>query len=172
MRRNPGKARDAMRRWRERHPSEHNEDSRAYYAKHREALAAYFARYQRTHLALRRALAARRRARKVAASGIHYSAAQWIALVKFWGGRCAYCGNSGPLEADHRVPLARGGANDIGNILPACAGCNQRKHVMTEDDFRVRMRQEGRGLRPQLRPALCPKHRKEQPGDQEERQQS
>src|SRR5207244_7216586 len=95
----------------------------------REALAKYFSEYQRTHRDLRRALAARRRARKVAAAG-RYSVAQWHALARFWLGRCAYCGSEGPLEADHRVPLARGGSNLDGNNLPACGPCNCRKEAM------------------------------------------
>jgi 5-methylcytosine-specific restriction endonuclease McrA len=37
------------------------------------------------------------------------------------------------------VPLARGGTNFIDNILPACRGCNARKHTMTEEEFRARL---------------------------------
>ena len=167
IRHNPDRARAAMRRWRERHPTEHNEDSRAYYARHREALAKYFSEYQRTHRDLRRALAARRRARKVAAAG-RYSVAQWHALARFWLGRCAYCGSEGPLEADHRVPLARGGSNLIDNILPACGPCNRRKYAMTEAEFLERLRRDGHRVRPRLRPGLCPKHEKHQSGDEQD----
>ena len=63
--------------------------------------------------------------------------AQWLALVGSRGGLCAYCGASGPLEADHRIPLSRGGSNDITNILPACVRCNRSKHARTETEFRA-----------------------------------
>jgi len=130
-----------MRRWRNRHPSDHSEDSRSYYRRHRERLARYFAEYQRTHADLRRQLAARRRARKLEAAG-SFTVAEWRALVEVWGGRCAYCGERAPLEVDHRVPLARGGNNSIDNILPACGRCNRRKHAMSEREFRARLAAE------------------------------
>jgi len=47
-------------------------------------------------------------------------------------------GETAPLQADHRIPLARGGTSTIDNIAPACARCNARKHLMTEDEFRAR----------------------------------
>jgi len=50
---------------------------------------------------------------------------------------CNYCSLIGPLEQDHRVPLARGGTNWIENILPACRACNASKHLLTEDEFRA-----------------------------------
>jgi 5-methylcytosine-specific restriction endonuclease McrA len=55
---------------------------------------------------------------------------------------------TGALEPDHRVPLARGGANSIENILPACPRCNQRKALLTEGEFRARLEQEKRDLSP------------------------
>jgi 5-methylcytosine-specific restriction endonuclease McrA len=63
-------------------------------------------------------------------------------LATTHGGRCAYCGLVRPLHADHREPLERGGSSDIANILPACARCNLRKHLMTEDEFRARLAAE------------------------------
>jgi 5-methylcytosine-specific restriction endonuclease McrA len=38
--------------------------------------------------------------------------------------------------------LARGGSNAIDNILPACSACNQRKHLLTEAEFRARLARE------------------------------
>jgi 5-methylcytosine-specific restriction endonuclease McrA len=70
-------------------------------------------------------------------------AAEWIALVEAHGNRCACDGAPGPLHTDHRVPLAWGGTNEITNILPACARCNLRKHLMTEEEFRARLAQSG-----------------------------
>ena len=144
MRRNPGKAREAMRRWRQRHPEKHNAQGRDYYARHKQSLASYFATYIRTHRELRQAIRARRRSRELAAEGNH-TTEQWLALLRTYGHRCAYCDAAGPLEPDHRIPLARGGTNYIENIVPACRRCNTRKRLLTEDEFRARLAAENHG---------------------------
>lgn len=41
--------------------------------------------------------------------------------------RCAYCGCSGDLEIEHVVPISKGGEHHLGNIVPACTGCNSSK---------------------------------------------
>ena len=104
-------------------------------------LAPYFAAYIRAHRELRQAIRARRRARELAAEGSH-TTAEWIALLEEHGYRCTYCGTDGPLEPDHRIPLARGGTNYIENILPACRRCNTRKRLLTEAEFRARLAAE------------------------------
>ena len=48
---------------------------------------------------------------------------------------CAYCGKALPLHRDHKIPLTRGGANDITNIVPACRSCNCRKGTRTSAEF-------------------------------------
>ena len=133
-----------MRRWRRRHPAEHNAEGRDYYARHKERLAPYFATYIRTHRELRQAIRARRRSRELAAEGNH-TTEQWLALLQTYGYRCTYCGADGSLEPDHRIPLARGGTNYIENIVPACRRCNTRKRLLTEDEFRARLAAENRG---------------------------
>lgn len=140
MKRNPEKARAAMRRWRARHPDVHAARTRARYAHDPKRFQ------ERTDAspnrsAVRRAMHQRRRARLIGA-GPHFTAAEWIALVEGHGGRCAYDGAPPPLHADHRLPLERGGTNEIANILPACARCNLRKHLMTEEEFRARLAAE------------------------------
>jgi 5-methylcytosine-specific restriction endonuclease McrA len=140
IRRNPEKAREAMRRWRARHRELHAARTRARYARDPK-------RFQEridaspNRRAVRRAMWQRRRARLLGA-GPSFAAAEWIGLVQAHDGRCAYCGKLRPLHADHRVPLERGGKNEIANILPACAPCNLRKHLMTEDEFRARLAAE------------------------------
>lgn len=42
------------------------------------------------------------------------------------GRRCTYCGG-GCETVDHVVPLARGGTNYEGNLVPACRRCNSSK---------------------------------------------
>lgn len=148
MKRFPERAREAMRRWRAAHPAEHAEDSRTYYERNREKRLVKMAQYHAEHPEVVRAKSQAYRARKAEAEG-RFGSAEWLTLVELYGGRCAYCGAAGPLEADHRIPLARGGSNEIENILPACRRCNARKHLMTEAEFRARLAdEEGRASKP------------------------
>jgi hypothetical protein len=105
LKRNAEKARQTVRRWRIAHPEEHNEKNRLYYARHREERLAHTALYHREHPEVNRARWQNYRARKREAEG-SFKAAEWLALVAKHGGRCAYCGEAGALEADHRIPLA------------------------------------------------------------------
>lgn len=62
--------------------------------------------------------------------------ATWAALVKRHQYRCYYCKTSTlALVREHRVPLAVGGSNHIGNIVPACTPCNSRKGTLTDVEF-------------------------------------
>jgi 5-methylcytosine-specific restriction endonuclease McrA len=71
-------------------------------------------------------------------AGMHFTAAEWLALVERFAGACAYCGRPGNLEADHVIPISRGGTNDIQNILPACRACNRSKGPRTLEEFLAR----------------------------------
>lgn len=51
--------------------------------------------------------------------------------------RCQYCGATSPdvlLEIDHINPVAKGGDNDITNLLTACQACNSGKSDKTLDE--------------------------------------
>jgi 5-methylcytosine-specific restriction endonuclease McrA len=75
----------------------------------------------------RRARAARRRTRRVAAVVNDLTAAQWAAIKAAWPG-CAYCGATGvPLQRDCVMAISRGGRYTIDNVVPACATCNASK---------------------------------------------
>ena len=57
---------------------------------------------------------------------------QWLDLQIRDGFRCRYCQKycEPPvdyLQIDHVIPLSRGGANTIENIVPACRACNRSK---------------------------------------------
>jgi 5-methylcytosine-specific restriction endonuclease McrA len=131
-----------MRRWRLRHPElnrqRNREQKRALYARDPEAAKARLAAYYAEHPEKLRAKDHRYRSRRRLAEG-HFTAEEWISLIAQYGGACGYCGETGPLQADHRVPLMRGGTNYIENIIPACARCNQRKHAAGEQEFRERL---------------------------------
>src|SRR5713101_5359321 len=96
IKRNAQKAREAMRRWRIAHPDEHNAKNRLYYARHRDERLAQSAAYHREHPEIGLARWQNYRARKRAAVG-SFTPAEWLALVEQYGGRCAYCGEGGPL---------------------------------------------------------------------------
>jgi 5-methylcytosine-specific restriction endonuclease McrA len=69
----------------------------------------------------------RRRATKNASNG-HFTAEKFDALCSDYGYACLCCGATDRrLEADHVVPLTKGGSDSIGNIQPLCGECNRRK---------------------------------------------
>ena len=82
--------------------------------------------YLRKHPEVGAEKSRRRRAVEHAARVEPFTPAQWQAVVRFYGGGCAYCGADWE-HVDHVVPLARGGAHALANLVPACAPCNLSK---------------------------------------------
>jgi hypothetical protein len=75
----------------------------------------------------------KRRAAKYAGRG-NFTAQEFKELCEKYGNRCLRCGDTeAVLEADHVVPLTRGGSDDISNIQPLCGYCNRRKFVEIVD---------------------------------------
>jgi len=105
------------------------------------------AAYHKAHPEVLRAKGNAYRARARAAEG-QFTSAEWTALVTRYDGKCAYRGEVGPIQVDHRTPLSRGGANSIDNILPACRKCNTEKGQLTEAEFRARLAAEQGQPRP------------------------
>jgi len=66
-------------------------------------------------------------------------ATRWQLLERD-GFRCVYCGgtpiyNAVVLQADHIVPLSKGGSNKMSNVVTACSDCNYAKcadHLVPE----------------------------------------
>lgn len=79
---------------------------------------------------------AARRARKLGAAGTH-TKKQVQLVYKNQRGKCACCKLplNGKYHADHVIPLARGGSNDIGNIQVLCPPCNLSKKDRDPIDF-------------------------------------
>ena len=69
----------------------------------------------------------RRRAAKLAAPRVDFTAAEWEQLKQQYHNQCAYCDATVSLTQDHIVPLSKGGSHTLTNILPACQSCNSRK---------------------------------------------
>ncbi len=62
----------------------------------------------------------------------------WKSLLRRFRFRCFYCRvklTKRNRSLDHKIPLVRGGTNDIANLVPSCLRCNQRKNVQTADEF-------------------------------------
>lgn len=59
-------------------------------------------------------------------------------------GSCAYCGEylNGKYHIDHKVPVSRGGTNDLENLQFTCARCNIVKQAMTHEEFLVSKRRK------------------------------
>jgi len=76
----------------------------------------------------------------------------WAGLVRVWhgfGGCCAYCRTPVPLsalQAEHVIPLSRGGDNGLNNILPSCAPCNSDKRDLLLHEWNTDRKR--RGLKP------------------------
>jgi 5-methylcytosine-specific restriction endonuclease McrA len=75
----------------------------------------------------------KRRAARHASPG-SFTAEEFEALCEQYGNRCLACGDTeAALEADHVVPLTRGGSDEIGNVQPLCGVCNRKKFVSVID---------------------------------------
>jgi hypothetical protein len=88
-----------------------------------------------------RVIKSRRRAKKAGNGGSH-TVAQWRMLCEAWEWSCVYCGcfiTERSAHQDHRVPIARGGSDDISNIAVSCKNCNMRKHTLTDVEFLAKL---------------------------------
>lgn len=75
----------------------------------------------------RKARAARRRSRRVAAASNDLTSEHWLAIRLAWAG-CAYCGTTtAALQRDCVLPISRGGRYTLDNVVPACRSCNTSK---------------------------------------------
>ena len=113
---------------------------RAYYDQNREQVIARstgWAENNREKVKQFKANNRRKRRAEKHASRDSFTAKEFEELCERYGNKCLSCGSMGVvLEADHVVPLTRGGSDDISNMQPLCGSCNRRKFVDTVD-YRV-----------------------------------
>lgn len=133
--RNPDKQRAITKRWQKNNPG-----YRSPFSLDRErANQAWRAMYER-NAEREKTRASNKRAKKAAIPGTH-TEEEWLAVVRSFGGRCAYCGaDDKPLTRDHAVPVSRRRlkpTNGIENIVPACGPCNFSKKTKTPKEFRT-----------------------------------
>lgn len=148
---NPDLVRGYSRQAREADRAAYNARQAQWRERHRVRLKDYRIEFMKTwdpEGVRRRAYLHRRRARKKGNPGsVGVSRWDWMRLVNRYGGRCAYClTRCGDLHMEHVIPVARGGRDAIGNILPACQSCNQSKSRSLLIEWRVRRRKAGAPL--------------------------
>lgn len=134
--------------WRLRNP----DSVRRYEEKHRSDLFVRFRRRLQARGWRRRhpETGLERRKARAAAPGPGWTDSQWLALKLHYapGGRCLACERRGPLQADHVMPIAMGGRNEIANIQPLCRQCNRNKGTYwieyrpDEGEFARKMQEE------------------------------
>jgi len=125
---------ECQRRYRQEHKGEVTECHHQYNREHKGEIAEQHRRYAQEHPEIIRTAIAERRAR-VANAGGHFTVKEFKTLCEAYENKCAYCKRELPLGPDHKIPLSRGGSNNIENIVPACKRCNNTKHTKTFDEF-------------------------------------
>jgi 5-methylcytosine-specific restriction endonuclease McrA len=111
-RQNKDKVNKRARRWAENHPEKAKEVARSWVKRNPEKATAFYHKY---------------RTERTKAGGT-YTATEWKALVKRYGGKCLCCGRDDvKLTADHVVPVSKGGTSNIDNLQPLCQTCNSKK---------------------------------------------
>lgn len=58
---------------------------------------------------------------------------------KIYSSPCFYCGSTERIEADHIIPVSRGGNTSIGNLISCCRSCNAKKSNMLITEWRYRI---------------------------------
>lgn len=113
-----------------------NDSASDYREKNRQRLREAQARYRAEKPEIVSANNRNRKAKKKKAVGRH-TAAELRELLARQKNRCAICDCdlSAGKHADHMLPIARGGSNDIGNIQWLCPPCNLFKATYTMEEL-------------------------------------
>jgi 5-methylcytosine-specific restriction endonuclease McrA len=115
---------EQLRHWRE-HPSDRAAHDRQW------AQASWWLEYQiKPDLRLyHREKSKRRKAQNRGQTPVQIPVAALRQRFNEFGNCCAYCGTGGDMQIEHVEPISKGGAHDIGNIVPACWPCNASKRL-------------------------------------------
>ena len=132
-RENPEKAKASVKKWRENNQEGLFEYGRNRRKRDRERINENNRRWKKENPVKIRALNHRRKTNRTKAGG-NYTAAEWNALVKHYGGKCLCCGRDDvTLTVDHIIPVSKGGTSNIDNLQPLCLSCNAGKRDNTID---------------------------------------
>lgn len=103
-----------------------------WYIKNRDEVLLNSEIYRKSHPEAEKAKKAKYRSGKTMAGG-SFTAMQFIALCRKCHNKCLRCKRHRKLEADHVIPVSKGGTSNIENIQPLCRSCNARKGTKTTD---------------------------------------
>ncbi|MBE9019212.1 HNH endonuclease [Chroococcidiopsidales cyanobacterium LEGE 13417] len=108
-----------------------------YYYQNRERILERQRRYclSESYKTVRLAAYHRRRSRKLKNHSAPYTVEQIQTLKKLFNNRCAYCSKAVSLTLDHFVPVAKGGPDCLGNLIPACLSCNSSKRDLDAQEW-------------------------------------
>lgn len=78
-----------------------------------------------------------------ARGGYRLKICEVMQVKNLYNGICFYCKRDDATDIEHRLPLSRGGTNEMANLCLACRQCNLRKGKMTDSEFIARGILEG-----------------------------
>jgi hypothetical protein len=78
------------------------------------------------------------------------TANEWIATIKRFDWKCAYCPNGDYECMDHFIPICKGGGTTVLNCVPSCRRCNSAKGDKHPDDMAVNYGQTITHIKQQL----------------------
>jgi 5-methylcytosine-specific restriction endonuclease McrA len=84
------------------------------------------ARWQKENPEKVKAIFSKHKTEKTQAGG-YFTTEEWFTLCFAVGFKCLCCGEKKPLEADHVIPVSKGGTSWLWNIQPLCRSCNAKK---------------------------------------------
>lgn len=58
-------------------------------------------------------------------------------MRKLYASPCVFCQSTINIQADHIIPLSRGGRHSEGNLQPLCQSCNLEKRALTITEWRL-----------------------------------
>jgi 5-methylcytosine-specific restriction endonuclease McrA len=129
---NAEKVRERHRKYREENPEKVREGVRKWQQANLEKMRENIRKWTKENPDKVKAKDQRRAARK-AGNGGSFTAEEWQDLCERYDYRCLCCGEQKKLEADHVIPLTKGGTSNIDNIQCLCRSCNARKGAKTID---------------------------------------
>lgn len=101
-----------------------------------EKFRAYGRQYQKDHPEVYKASRHKRRA-KIRSCEINDLTSEQVSLLLDNFKFCIYCSSKEMLSIDHVIPISRGGANTLSNLVVACKKCNNSKRARDVNDFLV-----------------------------------
>ena len=66
-----------------------------------------------------------------------FTKSDWEETLEHFGHKCAYCGEEKKLIMEHAIPINKSqlGEHRLGNLVPSCKECNNKKHNSCYDSF-------------------------------------